>query len=74
MDNKSHLPIRADGWSKKMACDQIDTPQRADSVDYKKVLEEIQDKEAKEKIAEMVKNHSRRAYLKRLQKCGVVFK
>jgi hypothetical protein len=55
-----------------MATNQIDTPQKANSVDYKKVLEKIQSSELKEKIVEILRNHSREAYIKRLKDCGVI--
>jgi len=52
----------------------LDNPQTADSGDYKKVVKGIKDIELRNKVIELLRNNSREVYLRRLQKCGVIFK
>ena len=52
----------------------LDTPQVNSVEKYKKVLEGLRDPVIRNRVAEILRNHSRKEYLKRLQTCGVIFK
>ena len=54
-----------------MAYDQIDTPELESSGDYKKVMG-LQDPLLRKRMEEVLRNNSREAYVKRLERIGVI--